>query len=70
MGKSASLSLRGIFKFLSQKKFVLWFFVFKHIFGADLKSWLFQNQKKKISCKIIRVNIDRFIQFVMIEVFY
>jgi hypothetical protein len=35
---------------------------------ADLKSRLFQIQKKEISCKIILANLDRFIQFVWIEV--
>jgi hypothetical protein len=46
------------------------FSVIKRRFGADLKSRVFQIQKKEISCKIILANIDRFIQFVWCEVFY
>ena len=46
------------------------FSVLKRRFGADLKSRIFQIQKKEISCKIILANLDRFIQFVWIEVFY
>ena len=42
----------------------------KRRFGADLKSRIFQIQKKEISCKIILANLDRFIQFVWIKVFY
>jgi hypothetical protein len=46
------------------------FAVLKRRFGADLKSRIFQIQKKEISCKIILANLDRFIQFVWTEVFY
>ena len=46
------------------------FSVLKRRFGADLKSRSFQIQKKEISCKIILANLDRFILFVWIEVFY
>jgi hypothetical protein len=46
------------------------FSVLKRRFGADLKSRIFQIQKKEISCKIILANLDRFIQFVWFEVFY
>ncbi len=53
-------------RFLVETKFS----VLKRRFGADLKSRLFQIQKKEISCKIILANLDRFIQFVWIEVFY
>jgi len=34
---------------------------FKRRFGADLKSRIFQIQKKEILCKIILANLDRFI---------
>jgi hypothetical protein len=40
-----------------------------HRFGADLKR-LFRIMEKKISCQIILANLDRFIQFVWIKVFY
>ena len=53
-------------RFLVETKFS----VLKRRFGADLKSRLFQIQKKEISCKIILANLDRFIQFIRIEVFY
>ena len=53
-------------RFLVETKFS----VLKRRFGADLKSRIFQILKKEISCKIILANIDRFIQFVWIEVFY
>ena len=53
-------------RFLVETKFS----VLKRRFGADLKSRIFQIQKKEISCKIILANLDRFIQFVWIEVFY
>jgi hypothetical protein len=53
-------------RFLVETKFS----ILKRRFGADLKSRIFQIQKKEISCKIILANIDRFIQFVWIEVFY
>ena len=53
-------------RFLVETKFS----VIKRRFGADLKSRIFQIQKKEISCKIILANLDRFIQFVWIEVFY
>ena len=46
------------------------FSVLKRRFGADLKSRIFQTQKKEISCKIILANLDRFINFVWVEVFY
>jgi len=46
------------------------FSVLKRRFGTDLKSRSFQIQKKEISCKIILANLDRFILFVWIEVFY
>ena len=47
-------------RFLVETKFS----VLKRRFGADLKSRIFQNQKKEISCKMILANLDRFIQFV------
>ncbi|MHB8163906.1 MAG: IS5 family transposase, partial [Methanoregula sp.] len=53
-------------RFLVETKFS----ILKRRFGADLKSRIFQIQKKEISCKIILANLDRFIQFVWIEVFY
>jgi transposase len=53
-------------RFLVETKFS----VLKRRFGADLKSRIFQIQKKEISCKIILANLDRFIQFVWTEVFY
>ena len=53
-------------RFLVETKFS----VLKRRFGADLKSRIFQIQKKEISCKIILANLDRFIQIVWIEVFY
>jgi hypothetical protein len=53
-------------RFLVETKFS----VLKRRFGADLKSRIFQIQKKEISCKIILANLDRFIQFVWVEVFY
>lgn len=46
------------------------FSVLKRRFGADLKSRLFQIQKKEISCKIILANLDRFFRFLWFEVFY
>ena len=46
------------------------FSILKRWFGADLKSRIFQIQKKEISCKISLANLDRFIQFIWIEVFY
>jgi len=61
------------FDFVRYRKRVLVetkFSVLKRRFGADLKSRSFQIQKKEISCKIILANLDRFIQFVWIEVFY
>lgn len=42
----------------------------KRRFGADHKSRSFHIQKKEISCKIILANLDRFILFGWIEVFY
>jgi len=53
-------------RFLVETKFS----ILKRRFGADLKSRIFQIQKKEISCKIILANLDRFIQFVWIKVFY
>jgi len=53
-------------RFLVETKFS----VLKRRFGADLKSRIFQIQKKEISCKIILANLDRFIQLIRIEVFY
>jgi len=53
-------------RFLVETKFS----ILKRRFGADLKSRIFQIQKKEISCKIILANLDRFIQFVWSEVFY
>jgi len=46
------------------------FSILKRRFGADLKSRIFQIQKKEISCKISLANLDRFIQFIWNEVFY
>ncbi len=53
-------------RFLVETKFS----ILKRRFGADLKSRIFQIQKKEISCKIILANLDRFILVVWIEVFY
>jgi hypothetical protein len=53
-------------RFLVETKFS----VLKRRYGADLKSRIYQIQKKEISCKIILANLDRFIQIVWIEVFY
>lgn len=53
-------------RFLVETKFS----VLKRRFGADLKSRIFQIQKKEISCKIILANLDKFIQLIRIEVFY
>ena len=53
-------------RFLVETKFS----VMKRRYGADLKSRIYLIQKKEISCKIILANLDRFIQFVWIEVFY
>jgi hypothetical protein len=53
-------------RFLVETKFS----VLKRRFGADLKSRIFQIQKKEISCKIILANLDRFTQSVWTEVFY
>ena len=53
-------------RFLVETKFS----VLKRRFGADIKSRIFQIQKKEIACKIILANLDRFIQFGLIEVFY
>ena len=61
------------FDFVRYRKRVLVetkFSVLKRRFGADLKSRSFQIQKKEISCKIILANLDRFILFVWIKVFY
>ncbi len=61
------------FDFIRYRKRVLVetkFSVLKRRFGADLKSRSFQIQKKEISCKMILANLDRFILFVWIEVFY
>ena len=53
-------------RFLVETKFS----ILKRRFGADLRSRIFQIQKKEITCKIILANLDRFIQFFRIEVFY
>ena len=53
-------------RFLVETKFS----VLKRRYGVDLKSRIYQIQKKEISCKIILANLDRFIQIVWIEVFY
>jgi hypothetical protein len=53
-------------RFLVETKFS----ILKRRFGADLKSRIFQIQKKEISCKIILANLDRFIQFIWTKVFY
>jgi len=53
-------------RFLIETKFS----ILKRRFGADLKSRIYQIQKKEISCKIILANLDRFTQIVGIEVFY
>jgi len=53
-------------RFLVETKFS----VLKRRFGADLKSRIYQIQKKEISCKIILANLDRFIKFFWTEVFY
>jgi hypothetical protein len=61
------------FDFVRYRKRVLVetkFSVLKRRFGADLKSRSFQIQKKAISYKFILANLDRFIQFLWIEVFY
>lgn len=59
-------SIRYRRRFLVETKFS----ILKRRFGADLKSRIFQIQKKEISCKIILANLDRLIQFVRIKVFY
>ena len=46
------------------------FSVLKRRFGSDLKSRIFQIQKKEISCKIILANLERFLKFIWIRVFY
>ena len=53
-------------RFLVETKFS----ILKRRFGADLKARLYQMQRKEISCKIILANLDRFIQFILIEDFY
>jgi len=46
------------------------FAVLKKRFGGDLKSRIFPIQMKEISGKMIVCNIHRFLQFLVIEVFY
>jgi hypothetical protein len=46
------------------------FFVLKKRFGGDLKARIFSLQMKEISGKMIVCNIHRFLQFLIIEVFY
>ena len=53
-------------RFLVETKFS----IMNRRFGADRKSRIYQSQMKEISCSIILANLDRFIQFVWIEVFY
>jgi len=53
-------------RFLVETKFS----VLKRRFGADLKSRIYQIQKKEIACKIVLANLDRFIQLFCFEVFY
>jgi len=44
--------------------------VLKRKFGGDLKARIFKIQMKEIANKMIVCNIHRFLQFVVIEVFY
>jgi hypothetical protein len=46
------------------------FSVLKRKFGSDLKARIFTIQKKEIAGKMIVCNIHRFLQFLVIEVFY
>jgi hypothetical protein len=46
------------------------FSVLKRKFGGDLKARIFTIQKKEIAGKMIVCNIHRFLQFLVIEVFY
>jgi hypothetical protein len=46
------------------------FSVLKKRFGGDLKARIFSLQMKEISGKMIVCNIHRFLQFLIIEVFY
>jgi len=46
------------------------FSVLKRKFGGDLKARIFAIQKKEMSAKMIVCNIHRFLQFLVIEVFY
>jgi len=46
------------------------FSVLKRKFSGDLKSRIFATQKKEIAGKMIVCNIHRFLQFLVIEVFY
>jgi len=46
------------------------FFVLKRNFSGDLKARIFAIQKKEITGKKIVFNIHRFLQFLVIEVFY
>lgn len=59
-------SSRYRIRFLVETKFS----ILKRRFRADLKSRIFQIQKKEILCKIILANLDRFILFVVFEVFF
>ena len=46
------------------------FSVLKRKFGGDLKARIFSIQRKEIAAKMIVCNIHRFLQFLVIEVFY
>ena len=46
------------------------FSVLKRKFGGDLKARIFTIQKKEIATKMIVCNIHRFLNFLVIEVFY
>jgi hypothetical protein len=46
------------------------FSVLKRKFGGDLKARIFLIQRKEMANKMIVCNIHRFLQFIVIEVFY
>jgi len=46
------------------------FSILKRKFGGDLKARIFSIQRKEIAGKMIVGNIHRFLQFLVIEVFY
>jgi len=46
------------------------FSVLKRKFSGDLKTRTFDLQLKELSCKMIVCNLHRFLQFILVEVFY